>query len=430
MGDLQKEIHITQGAELRIIETQGMPGNFLRDQLPRVVIKFNQNVTVEQLRSEYDLCQGALQIIAGSDSSHVEFSYGCGWVGGTYPFHISVKSFFGDLMTKTIDIGFYSKNLKFNGGIISYYVNDADNSFWFLIGPSYKLLKIDMNTLEVLSEFSLSKKPTLFTINPYNNKIYLGYEFDPNLYVLNQDFTPYDEIPISPDSSRLYIDHYGHLQPEVFPVKLGFTKSGIGLLSLSFDNSIGNSRFWIIDASENHKLFYTEDETMNWATHEIKSNYNKTKLIFTTPYTQKYFYVFDPLTASFEKISSGRNSSIMEYVTPSRINPNIYFNQHLYQGVINMETKVLASFATTEAPDFSKFDFLYGESDENKGLRCGEGVLELVDFDRGETPTAFKVFRTFQILTNTIDGKFCVIATHNGNGDIWLFQLPIAWVSD
>ncbi|ANH80910.1 hypothetical protein A8C56_07880 [Niabella ginsenosidivorans] len=423
-GDHEQQVVITQYPPIRIKKTIGIPGNVMTQTPSSIKIEFNQPVILNNLQSLYYYCISGTPLQPVVDSNILSFNYSCGELGGEYPFSISVKNTIGDTFAETINVGFYLQQLHFKGNIVTHFVNDKDNSFWLLMENPDILYKIDMRSLKIIKEYPLFTNARMITVNPYNDKIYIGYSGVAALYILNPDFT-YKTIPIKLDSTRLKYNQYEELTPELYPVNLVFTKSGIGLLSLSYNGDVGNSRFWFIDAAHGHKTWYTNAEEMEWYPYTMDVNYDQSKIIFTN-YSLQYFTVFDSKTMAFNKVYSKNTWNQGDITVASRKDANVYFQQVYYQSVVNIETGSNTN-ATLDALDAARFDFDYGQKNKIVGFRSWNGYVEVLDFTNSQTPIAYHYYRFFNSITNTLDGKYIITAAENGNGDSWVSQFPGEW---
>ncbi|WEK34529.1 MAG: hypothetical protein P0Y53_18745 [Candidatus Pseudobacter hemicellulosilyticus] len=388
-----------------------------------MALLFNQPVTVTSLIPGYTYCQSEIRYTYAGNK--ISFSYACAAIGGDYPFTITTINSRGDQYTFTFKVDFYAKAIDITGGIRSYFVNDADNSYWVATDHPNALYKIDMTSMEVLHRYSLDGEVSVFTINPYNNKIYLAYRNVAKLYVINQDGATDQVIDMVHDASRQLFEYgYGHY---VNPVKLCFTKSGKGMIWLA--NNYTNY-YWFIDAADNHRIWYT-GLPGNYSTYEMaRANYDQSKLILTCSAQSPEIGIFNPQTMTFSSYrpttaSGGQGVNVI----PSRKNGYVYSHELYRQQIVDPETGYESAEYRRGLASYASVDFCYSPGKEKFVYFTMDGKIEFINYSTANvsSPVVYDALYYMSGLTSTLNGRFLIMSRHDGNYNSKVFQIPAAW---
>ncbi|ULT42279.1 BACON domain-containing protein [Niabella defluvii] len=157
--DVNRKLLIDHMPYLKLKRAIGLPGNALNKIIDSVRLEFNQPVTLNSIRSTYNLCLSDIQYNYKDSNSTIQFSYACGAMGGEYPFTISAKSQFNETLTENIKAGFYTKRINLGGFSVGDFADYQENSYWLLLKNPHALYKIDMSSFEVLQKYSSRKSP-------------------------------------------------------------------------------------------------------------------------------------------------------------------------------------------------------------------------------------------------------------------------------
>ena len=419
-GSLVKRIVVQQVAHVKLLQSLPKPGNLATSTKDSVILFFNQPVTVTSIIPGNMFCQSDIQFTYTGNK--ITFSYACGSLGGDYPFTIATRNSRGDQYTFTFSVGFYNKCINLTGTISRYFVNDADNSYWILTDHPNALYKIDMTSFDILHRYDLPYEPVMFTVNPYNNKIYLAYRQVPKLYILNQDGTTNEVINIVHDTSRTQYESDG---PRIYPIQLAFTRNGKGMIWLT-NTYYGYNGFWFIDAADNHRIWYQSlpGEEVNY--NDVSTNFDKSKLVLTYMNDDPTIGRFDPETMQFTKYRPTRTTRGV-FNTPSRKNGNVYSGQLYNQLIVNPDTGVESLESFKDNRSFGSVDFVYKPGRESSIYFAEEAHIEVLDYSTRTSPVDYDAIYFLKGTTATLDGRFLIVYRHDGNYNAKVIQLPATW---
>lgn len=422
-GSIVKNITIKQLADVKLNDVTAIPGNNAKSIRDSVALLFNQPVTIVSIFPGYTNCQSDIRYSYAGNK--VTFSYACAAIGGEYPFTITTINSKGDQYSFTFKVAFYEKAIDITGGIRSYFVNDADNSYWVVTDHPNALYKIDMTSMQILQRYALNGEVSFFTINPYNNKIYFAYRGVSKLNIMNQDGTTDQVIDIVHDASRGLSEYGGG--PYVYPTKLCFTKSGKGMIWLANSNA---AYFWFIDAADNHRIWYTPLPG-DYTFYEMgRTNFDQSKLILTYKAQNPEIGIFDPQLMTFSSYrtttaSGGEGVNVI----PSRKNGYVYSNELYKQQIVDPVTKYESSTSRKILATFASVDFCYKPGKEKFVYFTMDGKIELIDYStvNATSPVAYDALYYMTGLTATLNGSYVIMNRHDGNYNSKVFQVPAAW---
>ncbi|MEP7377320.1 MAG: hypothetical protein ABI675_28210 [Chitinophagaceae bacterium] len=416
-----KNIIVKQLADVKLKQTIALPGNSVKGINDSIALIFNQPVTITAIFPGISYCQSEIRF--SYTGNKVTFSYACAALGGDYPFSITTVNSVGDQYTFTFTAGFYQKVINLTGTIQSYFVNDADNSYWIITDHPNALYKIDMTSFEILHRYDLPYEPVMFTVSPYNNKIYLAYLRIPKLFIMDQNGTTEKVIDIPADSSRSQYERDG---PRINPVKLAFTKNGKGMIWLSDSHPYSYTGFWFIDAAADHRIWYESlpGESVNY--NDAKTNYDKTKLVLTYMNDDPTIGIFDPEKMKFSDYKP-TNTTRGVFITPSRKNGNVYSGQLYNQLIVNPETGFESLESSKDNRSFGSVDFLYKPGKDQSVYFVEEGHIEVLDYSVRSSPVNYDAINFLKGTTATLDGKSLIVNRHDGNYNAKVIQLPVSW---
>lgn len=419
-GNITKQILLQQVPHVNLLQALPVPGNRISGTKDSVSLLFSQPVTVTAINPGYTYCMSDIQF--SYQGNKVNFSYACGSLGGDYPFTITTRNSHGDQYTFTFSVGFYNKCINLTGTISQYFVNDADNSYWVLTDHPNALYKIDMTSFAVLHRYDLPDEPVMFTVNPYNNKIYLAYRQVPKLYIMNQNGTTENIITIVHDTTRQQYEYNG---PRIYPMRLAFTRNGKGMIWLT-DRFYGYNGFWYIDAADNNRIWYEAlpGEEVNY--NDVRTNYDQSKLVLTYMNDDPAIGQFDPVAMQFTHYRPTRTTRGV-FNTPSRQNANVYSGQLYNQLIVNPGTGYESLESYKDNRSYGSVDFVYKPGRESSIYFTEEGHIEVNDYSNRSTPVDYDAIVFLKGTTATLDNRFLIVYRHDGNYHAKVIQLPAAW---
>lgn len=418
-GSFIKKIVIKQLANVTLKQLLPVPGNTVTKTSDSVALIFNQPVKIKSITPHYTYCSSGIS--SSYAGNKVTFSYGCAALGGDYQFTIVTENSLGDQYTFNDKVAFYEHAIDITGSIKNYFVNDADNSYWVITDHPNAMYKVDMTSFEVLHKYDLPGEPAMFTINPYNNKIYLAYNRSAKLYVLNQNGTTEQVIDITRDASRHLSEYYG---PYIYPRALTFTKSGKGMIWLG--DSYSDAYYWFIDATDNHRIWYEELAGSSVLYNEGKVNHDQTKLILSGYGRDATITTFDPQQMKMSTFQPG-SSYEGRFIARSRKNDYVFSALLYSQLVANPVTGYLSQKTNFDNRFNGNADFCYQPGKEQNVYYADDGIVQVVDYATRTTPVILDAISYLKGTTATLDGKHLIFNRHDGNYNARLIQVPAAW---
>lgn len=408
--------------DVKLLQVIPVPGNSVRGIRDSISLIFNQQVTIFSIFPGYTFCQSDIRYTYSGNK--VTFSYACAGVGGEYPFTIATRNIMGDQYTFAFTANFYDKAFKITGSLKSFSVGDADNSYWILASNPNALYKIDMNTLQLLRKYDLPYEPVMFTINPFNDKIYLSYNMMPQLYVMNKSGVTEQIIDIIHDKTRT---QYENGSPRINPVKLAFTKNGKGIIWLSNGSMYAYSGFWYIDAADNHRIWYQSLPGEALYYQAAQANFDKTKLVLTSINEDPTISIFNPEQMSFSSYKPTK-SNRGGFNMPNRKNNDIYSGQLSAQLIVNPETGYESIETRKCLPyGYGSVDFCYSPGKEHTVYYSSETQVGVMDYKTGLTPVTYDATYSLTYVTAPLNGKYILMSGHDGNYNIKVVQVNATW---
>jgi hypothetical protein len=421
-GSMVKNILVKQLPDVKLKQTIALPGNLALGISDSIALVFNQPVTIKSMFPGYTYCQSDIKFSYAGNK--VTFSYACAALGGDYPFTITTNNSLGDQYTFTFSAGFYEKIINLTGTIQSSFVNDADNSYWVITDHPNALYKIDMTTFNILHKYDLPNEPAMFTVSPYNNKIYLAYRRIPKLYILNQDGTTDQVMDIPHDTSRGIYETNG---PIIYPVQIAFTKTGKGMIWLNDQYSNGYPYFWFIDAAAGHRIWYQSVPGYSGGLFlNPKVNHDQTKLVLNSVNGDPTIGIFDLQQMTLSSYRPSRYD-IGGFVTPSRKNANLYVGQLYFQLIANPATGFESMTVNKDNRNGGNVDFCYKPGRDLTVYFTEGGYMQVIDYATGKTFVKHDALYYLKGTTATLDGKYIIVNRHDGNYNAKVIQLPASW---
>lgn len=419
-GSITKKILVKQLPEVKLKQSIPIPGNGALGIKDSISLLFNQPVTVTAIVPGLQTCQSEIKF--SYSGNKITFSYACARLGGDYPFTITTLNSFGDQYTFAFSVGFYENIINMSGSIRSYFVNDADNSYWVMTDHPNALYKIDMSSLKILQRYDLPYEPVMFTVSPYNNKIYIAYDRIPKLFIMDQSGITEKVVDIVHDTTRTQYES----GPRIYPMKLAFTKSGKGMIRLGDGSSNAYTGFWYIDAADNHRIWYTPlpGDVVNYE--DVNVNHDKTRLILTGMGYNADVITFDPIAMQYSSYKPSKVTG-SKFNFPSRKNDYVLSGQLYNHLIVNPKT----GFESQESIRGSSFvgtvEFYNRPGKDLVMYYIEDGQLEVVDFVARKAPVKYDALYYARFPTATFDGKHLILSWHDGNYNAKVIQLPGSW---
>jgi len=420
-GSITRNIIVKQLPEVKLLTATPLPGNSSLNIKDSIALVFNQPVTIQSIFPGNTYCQSEIKYSYAGNK--VTYSYACGDLGGDYPFTITTRNSLNDQYTFNYSVGFYDKVINLTGTIQSYFVNDADNSYWIITDHPNALYKIDMNTFDILHTYNLVDLPAMFTVNPYNNDIYIAYHGIPKLYIMDQQGVTKQVLDIPHDTTRGFYEYNG---PYIYPQRLVFTKTGKGMIWLGdrlYDSGVP---FWFIDAADNHRIWYEQPGGDNGFAYSGKTNYDKTKIILRGSNSDPTISTFDPQQMTMKNFKPARND-IAGFIAPSRKNDYVYIGQLYFQSVANPVTGFETAAVNRDTRYAPSADFCYKPGKDLSVYYTENSSMEIIDYSTGKSPVKYGAIPLLQGTTATLDGKWVIANRHDGNYNARVIRLPASW---
>ncbi|WP_276484320.1 carboxypeptidase regulatory-like domain-containing protein [Paraflavitalea pollutisoli] len=425
-GSVVKQIVVKQVPEIRLLGTRPLPGNLARSIRDSIELQFNTPVKITRMFAGLTTCQSDMGITYSGNKA--VFSYACAALGGDYSFTIVTTNSMGDQYTFTTTTGFYNNVQKIQGHIVAHQVNDADHSYWIATSHPNALYKIDMYSFDILKRIDLpneeNRETILFTINPYNNKLYVAFSYTSKLYILNQAGATEQVMDMVADPAR---PSYLYNGPYIYPSKLVFTKSGKGMLWLGDISSYNSALHWFIDAADNHRIWYESlPGEASYSYNRGQLNFDQSKILLTQE-SESAISTYDPSLRLFT-VYKPSNGQYNRSITPSRTNTDVFACQNYQQLIVNPVTgqqSRIMSFA--EINTVNAMDFYYLPGKQQTIFYANTNKLDMVDFATGTIPVSYDAMYYITGTTATLDGRFIILYRNDGNYNGRLIQLPMGW---
>lgn len=408
-GSLEKEIRIIQEPPVKVLKTTGILGNMVNQTTDSVSVIFNQEIKVKGLTSEVDYCVSEINYKYASENREIRFSYGCGELGGTYPFTINLEDKLGQNYSKSIDVDFFSKGIKIQGQIKDYYVEDDNNSYWVITFSPNNIYEIDLSSLEVKRVIKLkaNSEPIKFTLNEYNQKFYCLYKREYAIQVVDK---------ISGSEERNIIirpDNHDHPQsPKIYPDNIGFTQSGVGIVIMNDDR--GNRRWKFIDSANQDSIWHDEQLSQENNIGNIYSSFDKTKLLLTGRYGTALIMIFNPQNFSFTNYLPPSTTRGV-FIKPHRQNNRIYSAQLYNQLIVDPTSNYSSKESFLDNRDQGTADFSYKSGESEVIYFCDAYNFQVLDYSSQQTLIWYSVIAGLEGATSTLDGQHFILFKRGKN---------------
>jgi len=401
-GSISKIVKVTQSSKLRIISSVGLPGNGAKEIEDSVFVKFNKEVKVKRITPRLETCQSSIEHSYTKDKSGVKFSYACAKLGGTYSFDIVVEDTDGISSSESIQVDFFTKELKLQGRIVNYFVDEDDNSYWVLTAVPNIIYKVSMEDLSVKHKFNISYEPSGLALNYATGELYV-YNYSPEIHVHNINSGALNRVIKVPRDEDAHPNY-----SKVYIYDLEFTKSGLGVLLTKFPET-QELRWWMIDSRKNDLIYKDEQRDLFGLDKfgEVHVNYDKSKL-FLSPPGSHVIVTFDQQTQKFTQYVSAQNERGM-FIKPNRRDNSVYSGQQYNQFVVNLASGYKTPRSQFECGYDASADFSYKANETDIIYFCNDEYLRVVDYRAMQIPTWYSVVPNLRGATSTTDGRYLLI---------------------
>jgi len=428
-GNINDTLSIKQnGITLELVDYSGKDGK-LKLSEPKYLL-FNKPVTLNYLKSGEETITfnvGENDIEYFDNGKGFKFTVGPSYLGNRYKYVYSVTDKDGVTKTDILPIPFFTSKTLLAGGLRKIRLDD-DNNVWALTTNRlngegsdclYKLEIVGAQLIEKLRiELDIPNVyGTLngdFFINPYNDLVYVTNYEGKKVEIFTQTGQLVKDITMQPDS----LDHPE--SPCIYPMGIGFNKSGLGIIGLGNPTSSG-IRWKFIDSSkddqiespsEEHPLYYED----YW---QFKLNYDKSILYMIGNRSTKVSWYDSSGNLNELELGDIYRQADMVDIVPNRINNKIYIEGLYNQQIITPDARY---HSIQSYPQGLVGDFSYDENRQNyiyvMNFYDGEN-LELLNYNSAETvfyyPLARSVFSGANVyysdLKTTTDNKYLIVCS-------------------
>jgi len=422
-GAIKRKIVIRQPSPLRLLEQKGIVENGDKGIADSVALLFNKPVTVKTISTESGNCTNEIKPQITQKGCRVTFSYACAKLGGDYPFFVSVVDANGNSLTQNIRVRFYKSKLNLPGIITDYLlINDETEALLSTTFPA-KLIRYSIAQDKVLQTVDLSATimPLSLCFNPYNSKVYivgadpasvnyLTYQFVPDIYTFDL-ITGKMKKAVTVKTDQL--DHPDY--PTNLPYKLGFTKSGYGIVCLKAQAS-STLRWKLIDSQHNDSIYnyqYDNESDSRFLFENAYLNFDQTKLYMLQAYGSNDYGIFEGNT---QRITIFRPPSVTRgvYITPYKKSDKFYAGQLYDQFVVDLKGNM--SKLSYMKMSGSSSDFSYRKNEDNIIYYCSYDYLQVLDYNTAKTLMWCDNLTEFMKFTSTVNGENAIVYTNNSDG--------------
>lgn len=427
-GTIKKTLVITQSAQIQLTGYEGVFGNGNLTISDSVYLHFNKAVKSITITSNYTNCQSNIAYKFVDNNTGVMFSYGCGSLGGSYPFTINVTDDAGNSISKNINVNFYKYKLNVQGFVTDYLlINNEKEVLISTISPN-KLIRYSIKQDSIIQTYDMSQAfyPYKLSFNPYNSKIYIMGSVSanrnngitsPDIYTLNlQTGQVIKELTIQPDPTD------APQYPVNIPFNIGFTNSGHGIILLR-SNYSSALKWKLIDCTNGYTISaYPYPISNTDALDNVQMASGQTKLILTQTYTGSCDYgVFDGNT---QTMSILRPSSVTRsvFITPNRKNDKVYFGQLYDQFVMDLQ-KNISKISYLDNRSNGSADFSYRSNEDNIVYFCDDSYFQILNYNNSGILMYCSVISGLRKFTSTVDGTMGLAYLNGTTSSFYVFNI-------
>lgn len=407
-GKIVRSLIIKQFMPIKLIKTEGIIGNDNTAVKDSVYLLFNTAIQVKSIKSNWEYCSSEISYKLVNDNKGLMFTFSCAELGGRYPFTINVEDENGQKFDKEIEVPFYNNRLNIEGIITSYKIIDSENKAWISTHTPNRLIEVSLNSFTITKTIELEFQPRYFTVNPYNNLLYVlsgdlfNSVLDNNIYVFNQQSGLLTKkITFKPEAD----DHPDY--PTIYPYDICFTKSGYGIVLLCEDGASGID--WKVIDSSIDDTTYRHQQRVNdyWQYPYFKAvhaNYDYSKLLLTEMYGSQNIVILDEATHILHKLKPSYPDQGL-FITPNKVNSKIFAAQLYSQFIIDLNG-TMSKISSLDNRSDGSADFSYRNGDEGLVYFCDNEYFRLLDYNNGSTPMWCDAIYRLIDFTSSIDGKY------------------------
>jgi hypothetical protein len=400
-GTLKKNVNVTQDVKLKLLYVS--LSNPISD---LVVLHFNKPVDEIKIEALNQYCLSTLDYNAHPQATEVSFSYSCAELGGSYPFRLTLKDKIATY-TEDVKVDFFSKRLTFSReGYISYpncYVFEDTKTLWICSIDERVIQEVDIETFQIVRTYTLPIKVGRLCFNPYNKLIYITGE-SPDFYML-------DPVAHKIVGKKTMTPIPGDFEayPEIYPTMMGFTKSGIGIMTCQGSGPYAGT--WkMIDSRKDNLVYYYKDRSAMENIGDIAVSSDQTRLIVKRNFNND-LYSFDPLKDDIKVILPPVAGGIGD-VKPNKKNGNMMFVQVYHQYLHNPETNYLSQISYLGHA--YKGDFSYRPNEDGIVYAFdADDYLQVLDYRSATTILQFPILNGMNSgeTISTTDGKYLIASS-------------------
>ena len=329
-------------------------------------------------------------------------------MGGTYPFEVDVVDNEGNKLATTFDVGFYLKQIRIDGFITSYFLEESKGLYWLSITNPNSILALSMNDLSIVKRIDLDILPSRKRLNPFNGKMYiLNLNRDSNIYVLDlsngQIVKTIPNLPLEDDHPQF---------PAVFPFDIDFLSDGYGVVLLKAEGAT-MFRWKIIESANDIDLFLhpRQNDGIGGARFNftgLSSNFNKTKIFLMNVGVDSDVGAIDQQSKELTITRPLEGSTRILNIKANRLNSSVFIVHSWHQYVAQDIPGALSNYLFRLYDLEWSNDFDYYPGNGKKVYYLGSGDIALYDFNSQQILSWYNALYDMKGLTATTDGKYLI----------------------
>lgn len=397
-GAVKKTIHVIQDFKLRLVSI-----SLTHPISDSVVLHFNKRVEEVWIDPLDQSCQTRICCSSRPESSEVRFKYSCARMGGSYSFLLQLKDKL-EAYRENITVDFFSKRLAFEregySGSPNCYVFEDSRTLWVCGLDQNLIQEVDLESFQVVRTYTLPIRVGRLCYNPYNKLIYITGE--------SADFYMLDPVAHKVIGKKTIVPIRGDhaVYPEIYPTMMGFTKSGLGVMTCK--GSDAQAGTWkMIDSRKDNQVYYYKDRETIEDIGKIDVNAEQNRLLLKMNYANE-LYSFDPAKEDINVILPPV-SGVVSQVKPNKKNGNLIFLQANHQYLYNPGTKYLSQLSYLRHG--CKGDFSYRSNEEELVYAFdANNYLQVLDYKSGSAVLQFPILNQLSTgeMLSTTDGKYLI----------------------
>ncbi len=264
-----------------------------------------------------------------------------------------------------------------------------ENWMWIAMKSPDRVCKMDMHTLDILTQFDLSFPPDGMAYNYYNDCLYLINQAGRLIVVLDAETGHQQKIIRVRD--KPFVD------PSKYPFQLHFADNGLGLLLTKDDNG---KRYWrILDSRKNDEMSFPDMEQMagsddaGWQLSQVCLDHTRNRFLGLSDSPSRYVYCFNALDGSYSTFQlpvTLENGEVcmrftqMTYFRPCRLRNQVLICAQSGLSILNLDDDSFTPPFKTNTWGVSG-DFCGGQAaGDIRSFVLDNGTLQLVDNTKAE----------------------------------------------